>query len=240
MGWLKKALGKSLGTTKAIYDPLGWSSGGPGRGGIGTGSDSGPSGSNWWDQIGRDGPDDLTKKRIGEIYNLFQGAQSDSALGFAKAKASAGKQIPLVNETFDRASANAMKLAENTKRSVLEREPGRVAAGNMDLGRRGFGNSNLANLQSRGIRGDTTKALMEIDDFFTSTLNRLETNRASALSDVYGRQGSFDAAGGSEQAQLKTALASMISQFQQAPKRPNDFQQALGFAADAAPLLALL
>lgn len=228
---------KSLKLHKRIFDPAGVGEktiAGSGGGG------AGPSGTNWWDSIGKDGPDDLTKKRIGEIYRLFQGAEGSSALGFAKAKATSSKGIPLINQSFDKAQANALRLADTTKRTLLQNEPGRVSASNMELGSRGLDNSSLGRLASRGIRGDTTRALQSIDDFFTAQSNRMETQRAGAISSIYQQNAGFDAAGGSEQAQLKTALAQMISQFQQAPKKPDAFTQALGFAGDAAPLLALL
>lgn len=195
---------------------------------------------NWWDKIGKDGPDDITKKRIGEIYRLFSGAEGQSSLGYAKAAATNAKQIPLINKSFDTAQANAMKLAENTKRNIMSNEPGRMGAASMELGDRGMDNSNLMRFASRGVRGDTVRALQSLDDFFTTNSNRMETQRAGALGSVYSQNAGYDAAGGSEGAQLKMALAQMIGQFQQAPKKPSDLQQGIGLAADALPLLALL
>lgn len=224
-----KAVVDPLRSTKKLYGEFGGGSGG----GVNAGG-------NWWDQIGTAGPDDLTKSRIGELYRLHGESTKGVKIGAAKAQAINKQQIPLINKAADAASGNALKLAENTKRTVLDNQGSKLAESQQQLGGRGFGGSNLALLAERGVRGDTTRTLQSIDEFFANLSGQIERQRVGDVAGIYGQNANLSMRGAEEGAQLNSTLMQLISEMQQAPKKPSGFQQALGVAADAAPLLALL
>lgn len=182
----------------------------------------------WWTYIGADGPDDLNKKKARRIEQLLGGA--NPAIQFAGARAANRRGMQAVNQAYDRASAGALKLAEQTKRTVLENQGSRMAGAGMDLGARGFGNSSLAALAERGVRGDTTRALQAIDDAFSRQNTSIEANRASALNDLYGREGGIYSQEAGYGNQLRSQLAQIIAGFGQAPKKKNGWQQAFDVA----------
>lgn len=172
--------------------------------------------------------------RLAEIRKLFGQAQGDTGVGFGQALAENARGVGAINKAYDRSASGAMRLAESTKRSVLGNVPAAQSAANMDLGARGFGNSTLSALADRGVRGDTTRSLQAIDNFFSDRLASLETQRQAQLGDVYRGNAGLISQRTRQGAQLNSTLAQILQEFAIQGKKPSTANQLLGLGAQVA------
>lgn len=118
--------------------------------------------------------------RLGQTLAQLQKAKEASDIGFGQADADLSRQVPAIQKAYKMRGENLRYLADSTKKSVTAGEGARGirATANMDP------RSNFTALAARGVRGDTTRALSQIDQTFAGAFGDLATREVSDLSNV--------------------------------------------------------
>jgi len=185
-----------------------------------------------------DQPEDPGKKQLAQVLALLGQAKGESGIGFAKAQAEQRRALPLIKKSYADANANTLKLAENTKRTVLANQPARLAGAQMGVDATGYNNSNIGRLASRGVYGDTARALQQIDDLYAQHMNQMGISEAGDLAGIQGNLAGLQAQGTNAASGLTGQMASTIAGVQHVPKKT--IYDLLGTAAQALPYLAAL
>lgn len=176
------------------------------------------SGGGWAGGLFKQG-EDPGKAQLRQVLAELARAKQESAIGYAKAGVQAKKAIPLVSKAFDDASGNSLKLAENTKRQVVQNQDAQLTGAQMQVNGTGYDNSNMGRLAARGVYGDTARALTGIDDLHTQHQGQLALGKATALSGIQGNLADIEAAGANAQSGLSTATSNAIAGVQHIPKK---------------------
>jgi len=181
-------------------------------------------------------PSDPGKQQLAQVLALLGQAKTDTGIGYAKAQAEQRRALPLVNKAYADASANTLKLAENSKRAILANQPARLAGAQMGVDATGYNNSNIGHLASRGIYGDTSRALQQLDDLYAQHLNQIGVQQANDVAGLMSGQAGLIAQGANAGADITGQMASTIAGVQHVPKKT--IWDILGVGAQALPYLA--
>lgn len=130
-------------------------------------------------------------KTLKELLALFDAQGTQNNLAFGKAESNVRAQLPLVRKAFGDANANLALSADRQRRTVLAREAPAMAGANAQAFRAGGGASNLGSLASRGVRGDTTRAMQSLDDLFQQHFSQNAIGQAQGLGSVYDQLGNL-------------------------------------------------
>ena len=130
-------------------------------------------------------------KTLKELLALFDAQGTQNNLAFGKAESNVRAQLPLVRKAFGDANANLALTADRQRRTVLAREAPAMAGANAQVFRAGGGASNLGSLVSRGVRGDTTRAMQSLDDLFQQHFSQNAIGQAQGLGSVYDQLGNL-------------------------------------------------
>lgn len=141
------------------------------------------------------GSNKLEQQKLQAVLQALGNAKLDVALGAGRAQTLANRSRKDITSAFDEASENTRYLADQNRAEILKREPAALTGASMAVGRSGWGNSNLSDLSQRGVRGDTTRALLELERLTGGTLNELALGKAGALSDVNSQLAGFESQG---------------------------------------------
>lgn len=164
-------------------------------------------------------PEDPGKEQLRQVLAQLAQAKTETGIGYAKAAAQQKRSIPIIKTAFDQASANGLKLADNTKAQVVANQDSELARADMAVNSTGFNNSNIGGFARRGVIGDTARALQGLDDLFTQHDNQLQVGKANALSAVDSNLADLAAAGANANASLSGKTADAITGVQHVPKK---------------------
>lgn len=127
------------------------------------------------------------KDRLKKLLALIEGEKSNQGIQFGKAESAVRSQLPIQRKIAADARANLALTADRTKRTLLDREKAQLATGQGAAFRAGGIGSNVAPLVSRGVRGDTTRAMQQLDDLFAQHFGRIDAQEADATSQLYNQ-----------------------------------------------------
>lgn len=147
-----------------------------------------------------------TKNQLAAI--TAGGAAQD--VGFGKAKAGLRSQLPIARKAFADARANLALTADRQTRTLMDREKSALATGQGQVFRAGGVGSNVGGLVSRGIRGDTTRAMQRLDEIFQRHFAELGIGEADALGQIQSQIAGMSAAQGRGGFQTGLAKANAI------------------------------
>lgn len=164
-------------------------------------------------------PDDPGKAQLAQVLAELGKAKTANALGYAKAQAQAKKAIPLIQKGYSDASANSLKLAENTKRDVTLNQGAQLADAQQRVDGTGYNNSNLNRLAARGVYGNTARSLSAIDDLFSRHQDALHVGEGEALAGVQGNLAGLTAQGTNQGTGISESIANTIAGVQHVPKK---------------------
>lgn len=180
-------------------------------------------------------PKDPGKEQLAQVLALLGQAKQETGIGFAQAQAAQRRALPLVQKAYGDASKNTMALAESTKRRVMANQPAALKTAEMGVNARGWNNSNINALAARGIYGDTTRALQQIDDLYAERLSALGLQEAQDVAAIQSGQAGLIAQGAGAGADLTGSMASTIAGVQHVPKKTA--WDLLGLGLQALPYL---
>lgn len=164
-------------------------------------------------------PEDPGKEQLRQVLAQLAQAKTETGIGYAKAAAQQKRSIPIIKTAFDQASANGLKLADNTKAQVVANQDSELARADMAVNSTGFNNSNINRLAARGVYGDTARSLQAIDDAYTDHIGQLDVAKAQALSGVNSNLADLAAGGANANASLSAKTADAITGVQHVPKK---------------------
>jgi hypothetical protein len=182
--------------------------------------------------------DDPGKAQLAQVLAQIEKAKGESRIGYAQAASQQRRAIPLIKQSFDQASQNALKLAENTKRTVMRQQPAALTGAQMGADSTGFVGGNMGRLRSRAVYANTANALSQIDDLAAQHQDQLATQQAGALGSIQGNLADLEAAGANANSGLTTSAANAIAGVQHIPKK-SIWDLLGGVAKVAAPFAAL-
>lgn len=167
--------------------------------------------------------------QLAQILGTLKKAKGESDIGFAKAGAQLDAQVPAIKKAYKFQGENLRYLADQTKKSVTDREGSQIARVNAAVNARGGGSSNLRSLETRGVVGSTNRALDQIDELFGQHFGDLATGEASDLSRVASQKANLTAQGVGAGNSLYGAMADAYGHQEFQPKK--NLWDVLGAAA---------
>lgn len=175
------------------------------------------------------GGDDPGARQLAQILGTLKQAKGESDIGFAKAGAALDEQVPAIKRAYKFQGENLRYLADQTKDRVQQNQTSQIARTNAQVNAAGGGSSNLRPLATRGVVGDTNRALSQIDELFAGHFGDLATGEAGDLSRVAGQKANLIAQGVGSRNSLYGAMADAYGHQQFTPKK--NIWDVLGAAA---------
>lgn len=158
-----------------------------------------------------DAANEYEKKNVQkQLAELDKGSAAQNLM-LGKAKSSLLAQLPVQRKAFQDARANLALTADRQARTLQDREKSALATGQGQVFRAGGVGSNLGGLVSRGIRGDTTRAMQRLDEIFQRHFAELGIGEADAQGQLAGAIAGINAQQGRGAFQTGLAKSSAIS-----------------------------
>lgn len=156
---------------------------------------------------------------LAQILGTLGEAQAQSKIGYAKAGAALDAQVPAVQRAYKMQGENLRYLADQSHQIAQRQGASNQARAQAQVQARGGGASNLATLATRGVTGDTNRALAQIDQLAGQHFGQLAQGEASDLSRIAGQKANLTAQGTNAQTSLYGSMADAYGNIQFQPKK---------------------
>jgi hypothetical protein len=166
---------------------------------------------------------------LAQILGTLNQAQAESRIGYAKAGAQLDAQVPAIQKAYKMQGENLRYLADKSHGIAQQQGLANQARAQAQVQARGGGASNLATLATRGVTGDTNRALAQIDELAGQHFGDLARGEAGALSSIAGQKANLTAQGTNAQTSLYGSMADAYGNQQFVPKK--NIWDVLGAAA---------
>lgn len=127
------------------------------------------------------------QERLAKILGIIDAERSNQGVQFGKAAALTRRALPITQKAFGDARANLALSADRQQRQLQQNEKSNMAQAQGQVFRAGGIGSNLPGLVSRGVRGDTTRASLALDDMFQRHFGQLGLAESDAVGQIYNR-----------------------------------------------------
>lgn len=154
------------------------------------------------------GGGDPGKKQYGQMMSVYQKAQSNQALQFARAQGEQKKALGAIKTGFGAARANTGQVFRQARVGAQELGQQGLAASQQGMVDRGLYNTTVFDNAQRGVNADITRSLAEIDAAYAQGIAGLDVGEGQAVAGVHqGMAGLYQ-----NQSAQSTALSGDIAQ----------------------------
>lgn len=150
------------------------------------------------------------RERLEKMLAMIQAESGRQGVQFGKAKSQMRSALPVVRKAAMDARANTALVADKNTRLLREQEKAAMDAARQGVFRSGGAAGNTGNLVSRGVRSDTTRALLGLDQLFADNYARIAQGEANQLGTIYGGLADLDVG----QSNASTGLTGLAVQSQ--------------------------